>query len=229
MRNGKNKAFTLSFDDGCRQDIRLIKILNKYGLKGTFNLNSGFLGTPATLERNGHTVNFDKVSADEVNDIYRGHEIAVHTLTHPVLCELNECTVIRQVEEDRRALEAICGYKVVGMAYPGGLFDERVVNVIAKNTPIKYSRTVVSTYNFDLQSDLLGFNPTVYYIEVDKLFELAEKFIALKPVKPQLFYVWGHSFEMDADYISWEMFEEFCKLISGRDDIFYGTNRECLL
>lgn len=39
--NGKNKALTFSFDDGNVDDIRLIKIMNKYGLKGTFNLNSG--------------------------------------------------------------------------------------------------------------------------------------------------------------------------------------------
>jgi hypothetical protein len=40
MWNGKNKAFTFSFDDGVLQDIRAIEIMNKYGLKGTFNLNS---------------------------------------------------------------------------------------------------------------------------------------------------------------------------------------------
>ena len=44
MWNGKKKAITFSFDDGVTQDIRVIKILNQYGLKGTFNLNSGFFG-----------------------------------------------------------------------------------------------------------------------------------------------------------------------------------------
>ena len=129
----------------------------------------------------------------------------------------------------QKTLEKICGYKVTGMAYPGGRCDRHIAEIISLNTPIKYARTVTSTYNFDLQSDLLLFNPTVYYIEVEKLFELAEKFIILKADKPQLFYVWGHAFEMDAEYISWERFEEFCKLISGKEDIFYGTNSECLL
>ena len=44
MWNGKKKAVTFSFDDGVTQDIRTIEILNKYGLKATFNLNSGLLG-----------------------------------------------------------------------------------------------------------------------------------------------------------------------------------------
>ena len=41
MWNGKKKAVTFSFDDGVMQDIRVIEILDKYGLKGTFNLNKG--------------------------------------------------------------------------------------------------------------------------------------------------------------------------------------------
>ena len=38
---GLGKALTLSYDDGVEQDIKLIDILNRYGLKCTFNLNSG--------------------------------------------------------------------------------------------------------------------------------------------------------------------------------------------
>lgn len=42
--NGKKKAITFSYDDGVTQDIRLIELLDKYGLKCTFNLNSGLQG-----------------------------------------------------------------------------------------------------------------------------------------------------------------------------------------
>jgi hypothetical protein len=38
---GKAKSLTLSYDDGVEQDIRLVDIMNRYGLKGTFNINSG--------------------------------------------------------------------------------------------------------------------------------------------------------------------------------------------
>ena len=51
--NGKLKAVTFSFDDGVSQDKKLIEILDKYGLKSTFNLNSAFLGVEGNLERNG--------------------------------------------------------------------------------------------------------------------------------------------------------------------------------
>ncbi|MBR2646264.1 MAG: polysaccharide deacetylase family protein [Clostridia bacterium] len=229
MWNGKKKAVTFSFDDGVTQDIRLVEILNKYGLKATFNINSGLLGLPNKLERNGETVNHTKIKASEVKTVYAGHEVAVHSLTHPTLVGLDEETIIRQVELDRIELEKLCGYPIVGMAYPNGPNDDFVASVIEKNTPIRYSRTVTSTYSFAVQKEnLLRYNPTVYYVE-DCLEEIVDKFLASKSDEDQLLYIWGHSYEMDAKYISWEKFEEICKKLSGRADIFYGTNKEVLL
>lgn len=230
MWDGKKKAITFSFDDGVTQDIRLIGILNKYGLKGTFNLNSSLLGLPGQLERNDKPVRHDKVAPSKVKQIYAGHEVAVHTLTHPLLTALDDETVAYQVEEDRKALSALCGYEVVGMAYPcGGVNnDERVAEVIRKNTGVKYARTITSTYVFNKQENLLRFHPSVYYIEED--FEtVVDKFLALETDEPQLLYIWGHSYEMDAGFISWENFERICEKLSGRPDVFYGTNKEVLL
>ena len=202
------KAVTFSFDDGVTQDKRLIEILNKYGLKATFNLNSALLGTNGELNRNAHIVRHDKNPADKVAEIYRGHEVAVHTLVHPNLTELSDEGVIWQVEEDRKLLESLVGYDV---------------------RCIRFARTITSSDSFDIPDNLLRYNPTVYYIEKDKLFSLGEKFLNLKADKPQVLYVWGHSYEMDAEYISWREFEEFCKMISGKDDIFYGTNGQIFL
>lgn len=227
MYNGKNKAVTFSYDDGVTQDQRLIKLLNKYGLKSTFNINSELLGKPGALIREDVTVAHVKPQPCEIKNIYKGHEVAVHTLTHPLLPEQTDEEVIRQVEEDRKNLEKYTGIDVVGMAYPcgGKNCDERVADLIRNNTKIKYSRTIISSYSFDLQDDLILFNPTIHHKDWDKLFAMGEEFINLKTDEPKLFYIWGHSYEFDIDD-SWDKFEEFCKLISGKDDIFYGTNRE---
>ena len=49
------------------------------------------------------------------------------------------------------------------MAYPGGtdFINEHVASLIRNHTGIKYARTTTSTHNFDLQADLIMFNPTV--------------------------------------------------------------------
>lgn len=228
---GKKKAVTFSFDDGVTQDRRLIEILNKYGLKSTFNLNSALLGTYGELNIRGKITKHDKISPAEVKTLYKGHEVAVHTLSHPNLTILDKDSIVFQVEKDRLLLSELAGYEVIGMAYPcGGVNnDERVAEIIKKHTGVKYSRTITSTENFHIQQDLYRFNPSVYYTDEKLLFSLGEKFINLNTDNPQIFYIWGHSYEMDAELITWERFEEFCKFISGRSDIFYGTNKETLL
>ena len=230
MWNKKKKAVTFSFDDGVTQDIRLIEILNKYNLKGTFNLNSELLGLDGTLDRNGRTVRHDKIPPDKVKEIYNGHEVAVHTLTHPFLPSLSGEEIIRQVEMDRQNLSKLCGYEVVSMAYPcgGENNNDRVAEIIRNNTGVKLARGLTSTYSFEPQGNLLRFMPTVYYIE-NCLDEVIDRFLALDASEPALLYIWGHSYEMDAEYITWEKFEEACKRLSNRDDIFYGTNKEVLL
>ncbi|MBR4450554.1 MAG: polysaccharide deacetylase, partial [Clostridia bacterium] len=62
----------------------------------------------------------------------------------------------------------------------------------------------------------------------DKMTALAKEFVEMKPDKPSVFYIWGHSYEFDISN-TWKKFEEFCEFISKRDDIFYGTNKEILL
>ena len=231
MFNGKMKAVTFSYDDGVTQDQRLISIFNRYNLKCTFNLNSALLGKAGMHLREEVSVAHCKPRPEEIRNIYRGHEIAAHTLTHPNLAALSDEDVIREVEEDRRALSEIAGYEVVGMAYPCGThaMNAHVADLIRGHTGIKYARTTTQTHNFDLQDDLIIFNPTVYHhVEWDEMFRLGEEFLALKTDTPKIFYIWGHAYEFDIRN-EWDRFEEFCRMISGKDDIFYGTNAEVLL
>ena len=229
MFKGKMKAVTFSYDDCTMQDIKLVELFNKHGVKATFNVNSGLLGTENELIRKGVSVRHDKLAAKDIKDVYQGHEVAVHTLTHPYLQDIeDENEIVRQIEEDRNNLEELVGYEICGMAYPGnGNNAERVAKIIKERTKIKYARTTISTFNFDLQDNLYRFNPTVHHDDYDNLFRLGEEFIKLKPDTPKLFYIWGHSFEFDI-LNDWDRFEEFLKLISGKDDIYYGTNKEVL-
>lgn len=232
MWNGKKKAVTFSFDDGVMQDIKTIEILNKYDLKATFNINSGNFGLSFPLRmRGGRMGESTIISADELRKTYKDHEVAVHTLSHYNLTELNEDDIIWQVEEDRKNLEKLVGYPVRCMAYPcGGVNnDDRVANIIKNRTKIKFARTVTSTGNFDLQENLYQFNPTVYMVHYEEMIDLARKFIKLKADTPKIFYIWGHAYEFDMEDINYEKFEEFCKLISGKEDIYYGTNAEIFL
>lgn len=230
MWDNKLKAVTFSFDDGVEQDKRVIEILDKYGLKGTFNLNSSKFGTHAPYQDVDKIVPRDMINYDKIGEVYHNHEIASHTLMHANLLELDDIAIKWHIEHDKETLERFCDYKVEGLAYPCGYVDSRVINVIKKNTTIRYARTIVSTYNFEVQEDLINLNPTVHITETRKAWELLKKFVNLETDKPQIFYIWGHAYEFDiSSRMHWEEFEEFCEAISNKKDIFYGTNREVFL
>ncbi len=222
------KIVTFSYDDGVTQDIRLIELMNRYGLKGTFNLNSELLGKPGELRYDFGRVDHNKVPPADVKAIYAGHEVAVHTLTHPTLPGVaHDAEIIRQVEQDRLNLSELVGYEVLGMAYPGGgkNYDDRCAELIRVNTGVQYARTTVSTLAFEpTQGDLLQFHPTCHHLR-DDLTALADRFLNSEAQELQLFYIWGHSYEFDL-WNAWEKFEKFCRLISHRDDVLYATNLE---
>ncbi|GHU24329.1 polysaccharide deacetylase [Spirochaetia bacterium] len=219
--NGKMKALTISYDDGVEQDRKLVEILNRYHIKATFNLNSGIQSGANKWEREGCTI--CRMNIDGLPELYAGHEIAVHTLTHPRLETLDEATIINEIAEDKRNLERIFGKSVIGMAYPFGTFNNTVKRAV-RNCGLRYARGVVSTHSFLLGGDLIEFQPTLHHNDT-RLMELAEIFVKSKPDTPQLFYLWGHSYEFDINN-NWNIIEDFCRLVSGRDDIFYGTNAE---
>jgi len=226
------KFLTFSYDDGVSQDIRLIELFNKYNMKATFNINSELLGKSGSLIREGVRVDHIKNKPEDVKYIYEGHEVAAHTLTHPFLPSMTDkADIIHQVEQDRLNLSELCGYEVVGMAYPGGgiNYNDFASEVIRDHTGIKYARTTVSTYNFELQKNLYQFKPSVYHhMELDQMFTLGEKFMNLQTDTPQIFYVWGHAYEFDIRN-EWGRFEEFLQMMSGREDICCCTNLEALV
>ncbi len=228
MWNGKRKAITFSYDDGVKQDVRLIEILDKYGLRATFNLNSSLFGQQRELGVNGIKVRHDKVSPTDVASIYKNHEVAAHTLTHPHLTTLADEEIVRQVEQDRLKLSEMVGYEVVGMAYPGGGFQnsDRVERAIRNHTGIRYARTISLSYSFKPSENLYRYNPTAFHMDIPTLYHLADEFFNVE--SEGVFYIWGHSYEFDAKD-TWAEFEKFCAYVSGRPDVFYGTNREILL
>lgn len=228
MVEKKHKILTFSYDDGTTQDIRLAELFNRYGMRATFNVNSGKLGQERELLREGVTVRHDKVKAADVKHIYAGHEVAAHTVTHPSLLKLTDEEAIREVEQDRLQLSDLCGYEVVGFAYPGGHpnYDSRVADLVRTKTGVKYCRTVLSSHSFAAQENLYEFRPTVHHhAEWDKLFALGEEFLSLPADTDALFYVWGHAFEFDI-HDTWSRFEEFLQMMAGKNDIAYLTNKE---
>jgi peptidoglycan/xylan/chitin deacetylase (PgdA/CDA1 family) len=221
--NKKFKTVTFSYDDGVEQDRKLIEILNRYRLKATINLNSGIQSGAGGWQNQG--VFIRRMNIGGLPALYEGHEIAVHSLTHPRLETLDDETILNELEQDKLNLERIFGKPVQGMAYPFGTYNDKVIRT-AGRIGLRYARGVGDTLSFDIPPNLMTYTPTCHH-KNPQLMELAERFVKLKTETPQVFYVWGHSYEFDVDK-NWYIIEDFCKFISGRNDIAYCTNAEAL-
>ena len=215
--DGKKKAATFSYDDGVKADIRFIEILNKYGLKSTFNINAGL----AKVNQ------FNRLSLDDLS-YYEGHEIATHGYTHPFFSQLPPEVVTFEIAKDRMELEEALGRIIRGHAYAYGDCDEKSKEIL-KNSGIDYARGVRSTHDSSIPKDFLEWQPTCHHKD-EKIFDLINTFLTWNPSGQSLIlYIWGHTYEFDSgnERNNWEHAEEFCSKIAGHEDsVWYATNIE---
>jgi peptidoglycan/xylan/chitin deacetylase (PgdA/CDA1 family) len=208
---GRIRAVTLSYDDGVIEDRRLVQILNRYGLKGTFHLNSSSLGREKNL------------GAAEIATLFRGHEISAHSVTHPHLNIVPREQLAAELLEDRRALEALAGYPVRGMSYPFGTYSQKILDTLPA-LGIEYARTVESHGQFHLPDNLLLWHPTCHHGQ--NLAQKTEAFFTENPKgRPRLLYVWGHSYEFPR-HNNWDIIEQFAERVSREESAWCATNIE---
>ena len=226
---GKAKAITLSYDDGSRDDIKFLEIINKYGLKCTFNL----VGKDIESER--HLSN----AFIQENMLGKGHEVANHGYFHRAQNKIRSIEGIRDIIDCRIALERSLGIIIRGMAYP----DCAIEPIVEPNTynriqgylgelGIVYARNCTGDNDkFGLPDNWLNWLPTAHHNN-PQIMDYIDKFINLDVNSqyiarrtPKLFYMWGHSFEFECRH-NWDHLENLCQKLSGHDDVWYATNIE---
>lgn len=226
---GKIRAVTLSYDDGFTFDRQLVDLLNRYGLKGTFNLNSGLFGTVWSVNYQGKNREFHRILGEEVTALYQGHEIAGHGLYHCSLTSVPASTDMLEIVEDKRRLEELTGTVVRSFAYAYGDWDANVVELL-RQAGYASARTVESTGRFDIPQEFLAWPATCHHDD-PRLMELVDAFFAPEEApwarqKPKLFYLWGHSYEF-AGNDNWQVLEQFAqKMAAHKEECWFATNGE---
>lgn len=201
------KYFLLSFDDGTIYDKRFLQLLDKYGIKGTFNLNSGLEDFVWFFEDEFPVCR--QILSETVQQ-YKGHEIASHSLHHPWLNSLTPPQLSREIREDCEALKRIFGLEEIGFGVPFTACGEREVKIIRKY--VRYIRLSEFSESFALPED-------PYHIPIHALYndaDIREKIrdFAESDLEDALFVVAGHSYELEARK-EWDYMEQLLSYISG--------------
>ncbi len=206
------KAITLSYDDGKIYDRQLCEIMAKYGVKGTFNINSALSG------KGNH------LTTEECVALYQKHgfETAYHGAEHLMYPSVSTSAVMMDVVQDRIALEHATGGFIIGGAYPFGAYNKDIIE-IHRLAGIKYCRAANSNHRFELPTDWLEWVPTCHHDDA-AMPELLERFLSGKPWIAQIFFLWGHSYEFN-DKDNWETIERFCRRVEN-EPVWHATNGE---
>lgn len=221
---GLPRALTLSYDDGVEQDEELVRLMQQFGLKGTFNLNSGLYAQPGTVYAPGEI--HRRMTQEQTTALLQNTpmEVAVHSYTHPFLEQLPPEVATREILTDRLNLEEQFGTMVRGMAYPYGTFSQELLPVL-KSCGIAYARTVNATRLFTLPENWLWWHPTCHHND-PALLQLLQQFLAAPTNRaPLLFYMWGHSYEFEQQN-NWSVFKSFAQAAGFQKNVWYATNIE---
>ena len=218
---GKQKAFNATYDDGVLQDERLVALMNRYGIRGTFNLNSALMESDFEwVHEKGITVK--RLSRDRVRDLYSGHEIASHTLTHPYMHHLSPEQLRYQMEQDKQNLETLFSREVKGFAVPFDYYSNEIADC-ARECGFSYARKSEFSLTYWPWQDRYHWRCGVFHLQPE-LIEFVNGFLTTDQ-ELALCQIVGHSYDLDAEDL-WDTTEDIFRMVSAREDVWLATNLE---
>ncbi len=220
---GKQKAFNVTFDDGVLQDVRFVNLLNKYNLKGTFNLNFGLMESEYEWTHKNTSV-IKRLSKDKAVSLYQGHEVASHTLTHPYMDNLSEAEILYELQTDKDKLEKLFGRTIKGFAVPFHYYSGLIENCVRK-CGFTYARISEESRSFTPQKDFYKWKAVLFHPH-GVFDDIVQRFIKTDE-ELALLQIGGHSYDLDVENM-WDIFESLFIKISSRVDILPMTTIEII-
>ena len=223
-----NLIVTTSWDDGSKLDLRLIALLNKYGLKGTFYIPTEYLNCSLEIS--------------DVKEIAKTQEIGAHTSHHLELDRVSLTEARSEIEDNKAYLEDIIGRKVITFCYPRGKYSPSVKELVKSAGFLAARTTKYGSFDqikdpFEWQITMQASNASPrkalgiclktgipvtslldWEIRAKLLFDLAFE-------KAGIYHLWGHSWEFERKH-EWDKLDRVFSYISHREGIKYLTNGE---
>ena len=220
---------TTSWDDGHLLDLRVVELLDKYQLKGTFYIAKEYV-SPRLID-------------SQIRDIASRHDIGAHTLTHPILTSISLEAARSEIVGSKRWLEEVLGQHVTSFCYPRGAHNKALKQVV-REAGFQMARTV-EAYQIEVGNDayaiptslhiypfprrpiqarnplriyqpMLRTIPHVFRLRLTPAMllnytALASGIMQQADATNGVFHLWGHSWEVE-QYGLWDTLETVLKL-----------------
>ena len=220
---GKSKAFVVTYDDGVLQDRPFVALLNRYGLKGTFNLNSGLMKNEFEwTHANGCIIK--RLSTDSAASLYDGHEIAAHSLTHPYMEHLGEEELMVELQTDKADLERIFGREIKGFAVPFDYYSQRIENC-ARKCGFEYVRLPRESHSCLPPEDMFNWTAGIFHLD-EGLTDYVDAFLSTTD-ELAFCQIAGHSYDLDTENM-WDVMKDIFRKISADSEVLPMTTIELI-
>jgi hypothetical protein len=242
MVNGTKKTlFTVSWDDGYPDDLRVAEIMARYGIKGTFHV--------PLRNREGLPV----MTPENLRQLATLHEVSSHTFSHCYLNTLSITEAEREISSGKAALEDALGHPVSGFCYPGGKYSRAHVALV-KKLGFSYARSC-ENFRTDLEFDKFTMPTTLQVYPHQRLVyfrnflskghwqhrtalfsklmrsnDLLNRMVVCFHVaqvnsSSSIVHFWGHSWELDK-IGGWNVLKLFFQYVAEQPEIIKLENRE---
>ena len=221
---------TTSWDDGHKLDIKLARLLEKYGIKGTFYISPFYLK--------------NKLTKEEIREISKSHEIGAHTLTHADLTSIPIDKAEKEIKYSKSYLENVLNHEVNMFCYPKGKYNQKIKGIVKKSGFLG-ARTC-NVGDFDLPIDPYEWRITLHASNSSPLMTLRTWIQSKISVKALLdwenrakllfdkfldsggiYHLYGHSWEIEQNN-EWPKLKRVLQYISNRSYVEYMTNGEIM-
>ena len=145
----KPKTVYITFDDGYEDNyLFAFNSLKKYGLKATFFITSelAIKGLFMPIDSNDKRVENRLLTTNQIREMSEAKmQIGSHTLTHPWLTH-EGVNIEDEIVKSKRELEEIIGKEVTTFAYPGGLYNDKVLELVSKHYDVAVTTSLGESF-----------------------------------------------------------------------------------
>ena len=220
-----------SWDDADLKTRKLVHLLEKYNLEATFFVPYA----PKGIKR---------ISDDELKTLAQRFEIGSHSVSHSILTQLSRKQIECEVRESKRMLEKIVEKRITCFCYPGGFYDDVVIEevkcagyIAARTTeiytnriflsPLKIGTTLQARRQTKFTRSLLnllklGTPLSITKMWFDKWSAFAIFLFEVTTSKGGVYHLWGHAWEIEKQKMWKDLEDVFCH-IAGRSNVNYCT------
>ena len=221
---------TTSWDDGYHEDLKLVRLLDTYHLKGSFYIPIKSIKSNLTLEN--------------IRKIARNHELGAHTVNHVNLIKQSIKNAKYEITQSKIELEEIIEDEVKMFCYPYGHYNSKIIQLV-KSAGFIGARTVdrlrfdvTDRYQFgttlqvlmfkrDLFAAILKIGTRKIIVNFSNWEGYAKLLFDYVLANGGIFSLWGHSWEIEK-YGYWEELEHLFQYITKHSGIHYVTNGELI-